>query len=92
MPLQRTGQQGIIESYAQQDGLSREKDGIKYYEGYFNAEFKFVANHSNFQPGKRYKIVSETQKSLTKFTTERILKYLLLLQVQTGGILLPDRT
>ena len=41
----------IVESYDQQDGLLREKDGVKYYEGYFNAEIKFVANTNNYKAG-----------------------------------------
>jgi len=50
----------IVESYDQQDGLLREKDGVKYYEGYFNAEIKFVANTNNYKAGQRYKIIKGT--------------------------------
>lgn len=50
----------IINSYQQQDGLTREKDGVKYYEGYFNAEIKFIANYSGFKVGERYKIINGT--------------------------------
>jgi hypothetical protein len=47
----------IIENLEQQDGLSREKDGVKYYEGYFNAEIKFIANSGKFKAGEKYKIL-----------------------------------
>lgn len=48
----------IVVKYEQQDGLSSEKDGIKYYVGYFNAEIKFVANYNNlYTAGQKYKIV-----------------------------------
>jgi len=50
----------LIESFEQQDGLTREKDGVKYYEGYFNAEIKFVSNSSTFNAGDRYKIIKGT--------------------------------
>lgn len=50
----------IIESYEQQDGLKREKDGVKYYEGYFNAEIKFIANYNNYKAGEQYKIIKGT--------------------------------
>jgi len=50
----------IIESYEQQDGLTREKDGVKYYEGYFNAEIKFIANSANYKAGEQYKIIKGT--------------------------------
>jgi hypothetical protein len=50
----------IIVSYEQQDGLTREKDGVKYYEGYFNAEIKFIANSANYKAGEQYKIIKGT--------------------------------
>jgi hypothetical protein len=50
----------IVEGFDQQDGLTREKDGVKYYEGYFNAEIKFIANTSSFSVGERYKIIKGT--------------------------------
>jgi len=50
----------IIEGYDQQDGLTREKDGVKYYEGYFNAEIKFIANTDAYKAGDRYKIIKGT--------------------------------
>jgi len=50
----------IIESYIQEDGLTREKDGVKYYEGYFNADIKFIANYNNFKVGEQYKIIKGT--------------------------------
>jgi len=50
----------IVVSFDQQDGLAREKDGIKYYEGYFNAEIKFIANLNQFKAGDKYKIIRGT--------------------------------
>jgi hypothetical protein len=50
----------IVESYEQQDGLTREKDGVKYYEGYFNAEVKFITNTGEFKAGQRCKIIKAT--------------------------------
>jgi len=50
----------IVNSYEQQDGLTREKDGVKYYEGYFNAEIKFIANYGKFKAGEQYKIIKGT--------------------------------
>jgi hypothetical protein len=51
----------IVVKFEQQDGLFSEKDGVKYYEGYFNAEIKFIANYSvNYRVGERYKIIKGT--------------------------------
>ncbi len=51
----------IVESFEQQDGLASEKDGVKYYEGYFNAEIKFISNYNNtYKAGERYKVVKGT--------------------------------
>lgn len=46
-----------IISYQQVDGLQKEKDGVKYYEGYFNAEIKFISNYEDFKVGDEYKIL-----------------------------------
>ena len=50
----------VIMSYEQQDGLTKIKDGVKYYEGYFNAEVKFIANTASFNAGQRCKIIKAT--------------------------------
>ena len=47
-----------INSYQHLDGLLKEKDGVKYYEGYFNAEIKFISNYSEYQAGDEYKILT----------------------------------
>ncbi|MEG2077859.1 hypothetical protein [Chryseobacterium sp.] len=46
-----------INSYQHIDGLPKEKDGVKYYEGYFNAEINFISNYENFKAGDEYKII-----------------------------------
>ena len=46
-----------ILSYKLQDGLTKEKDGVKYYDGYFNAEVKFIANYNEYVAGDQYKII-----------------------------------
>lgn len=52
----------VIKNYQQIDGLSSEKDGVKYYEGYFNAEFTFISNYENFAAGDEYKIIKGVLK------------------------------
>ena len=58
----------VIEEFDQQDGLVREKDGVKYYECYFNAEVKFITNTDSYNAGERYKIIHGT---LSFMKTER---------------------
>ncbi len=50
----------IVVEFDQQDGLAREKDGVKYYEGYFNAEIKFITNYGFYHAGESYKIIKGT--------------------------------
>lgn len=47
-----------ISAYEHKDGLEKEKDGVKYYESYFNAEIKFIANYQHYNAGDEYKIVN----------------------------------
>ena len=46
-----------ISSYQHIDGLPQEKDRVQYYEGYFNAEIKFISNYEDFKAGDEYKII-----------------------------------
>jgi hypothetical protein len=51
----------IVLTLEQQDGLKSQKDGVNYYEGYFNAEIKFIANYLNlYKAGEKYKIIKGT--------------------------------
>jgi len=66
--LNELSNKAIMEEFDQQDGLVREKDGVKYYECYFNAEIKFIANKDFYSAGERYKIINGT---LSFMKTER---------------------
>lgn len=46
-----------IGSYQHLDGLQKERDGVKYYESYFNAEIKFISNYEDFRAGDEYKVL-----------------------------------
>ena len=54
-----------INSYQHIDGLPKEKDGVKYYEGYFNAEINFISNYENFKAGDEYKIIKGVLRTMT---------------------------
>jgi hypothetical protein len=47
----------VIESLEERDGVIKEKDGVKYYDSYINADIKFTSETKGFSAGKRYKIV-----------------------------------